>query len=199
VTDLEIVRVAAEHLDEVVPLMGAYCEFYEVAPGGDALRRLAQALIADPEHSGIQLLARDEESAAPLGFATLFWTFSTLGAGPIGLMNDLYVTPAARGRGVGSALIEACAAQCAERGMLGVEWYTAPSNARAQSVYDRTGAVRSEWVNYYLPASCRGLRAAAKARPAAPAHPARAGRERGGGYRRGASLGPPRATLARRA
>ena len=63
-------------------------------------------------------------------------------------MNDLYVAPAARGRGIGRALIDACSAECAQRGVAELEWFTAPSNRAAQSVYDRTGAVRTEWVNY---------------------------------------------------
>jgi GNAT superfamily N-acetyltransferase len=152
VTDFEIVRVRAEHVDQVLPLMRAYCDFYEAAPSAGALRAVAEALVADPDRAGIQLLARADERTA-LGFATLFWTFSTLNGGAIGLMNDLYVAPAARGQGIGTALIDACAGQCVHHGMSAMEWYTAPSNARAQSVYDHTGATRSEWVNYSLAVS----------------------------------------------
>ena len=65
-------------------------------------------------------------------------------------MNDLYVAPDARGSGLGAELIRACEAECAARGVEVLEWETAPSNARAQSVYDRFDAVRSEWVAYTL-------------------------------------------------
>jgi len=147
VSEAEIVRVRAEHVEQLLPLMQAYCEFYEAAPSDVALRGLAEALLADPQRAGIQLLARDRDGTA-LGFATIFWTFSTLSAAPIGLMNDLYVAPVARGMGVGRALIDACARECARRGVGELEWYTAPENRRAQSVYDGTGATRSEWVNY---------------------------------------------------
>ena len=104
-SDAEIVRVRAEHLTQLLPLMRAYCEFYEASPSDKALRGLTQALLDDPDRAGIQLLARDRDRQA-IGFATIFWTFSTLSAAPIGLMNDLYVAPAARGRGIGRALIE---------------------------------------------------------------------------------------------
>lgn len=146
-SDAEIVRVRAEHLTQLLPLMRAYCEFYGASPSDKALRGLTQALLDDPDRAGIQLLARDRDRQA-IGFATIFWTFSTLSAAPIGLMNDLYVAPAARGRGIGRALIEACSAECAQRGVAELEWFTAPSNRTAQSVYDRIGAVRTEWVNY---------------------------------------------------
>ena len=144
-----IARAGAGDLDELLALMGSYCEFYGVAPGSDALRALTEALLADPDGAGIQLIARDEGGTA-LGFATLYWTYSTLAAARIGVMNDLYVEPAARRAGVATALIRACEAECAARGVGVLEWETAPENDRAQSVYDRVGAARSTWVTYSL-------------------------------------------------
>jgi GNAT superfamily N-acetyltransferase len=149
-----IAPVALADLDELVPLMRGYCDFYEVAPSDGALRALALTLLEHPATAGVQLIARDEGGVA-IGFATLFWTYSTLAASAIGVMNDLYVSAAARGKGVGSALIRACEAECAARGIEIMEWDTAPSNARAQSVYARFGATRSEWVSYWLRVSRR--------------------------------------------
>ena len=51
-------------------------------------------------------------------------------------MNDLYVDPEARGRGVGAALIEACRGDCRKRGAAKLSWETAPDNATAQRLYD---------------------------------------------------------------
>jgi GNAT superfamily N-acetyltransferase len=152
VTAFEIARVAAGDIDEVMPLLRGYCEFYEAAPSEQALRGLCEALLEAPDSAGVQLLARMEDGTA-VGLATLLWTFSTLNAGPIGLMNDLYVAPAARGHGIGTALIEACAGESVHRGAIALEWYTKPTNTRAQAVYDRTGASREDWVSYSLPVS----------------------------------------------
>jgi GNAT superfamily N-acetyltransferase len=145
-----IARVGRDDLDELLGLMRGYCDFYEVSPSDAALRELSENLLANPHTAGVQLIARASETGAPTGFATLYWTFSTLAALPIGLMNDLYVDPAARGSGVGAALIEACGAECAARGVHILEWETAPDNIRAQALYDRTGAERSEWLAYTL-------------------------------------------------
>ena len=65
-------------------------------------------------------------------------------------MNDLYVEPEARGRGVGRALIEASAEVGRERGAAHLEWATAPDNRTAQRLYDSIGASRSEWLEYEL-------------------------------------------------
>jgi GNAT superfamily N-acetyltransferase len=144
-------RVAAGDLDELLPLMRAYCDFYEVAPPDSALLALSRALIADPECEGVQFLARDPEGQA-VGFATLYWCWSTTGACRIGVMNDLFVAEAARGRGLAEALIEACRSECATRGAGGVSWQTAPDNFRAQTVYERIGGQRAQWIDYWLPA-----------------------------------------------
>jgi GNAT superfamily N-acetyltransferase len=144
-----IARAEPGDLDELRVLMRAYCDFYEVAPSDGALRELSEQLLADPDKAGLQLIARDD-AGAPVGFATLYWTFSTLAAAPIGLMNDLYVDPQARGSGIGAALIEACGAECTARGVTILEWETAPDNLRAQALYNHFGAERSEWIAYTL-------------------------------------------------
>jgi GNAT superfamily N-acetyltransferase len=142
-------RVAEADLAELLPLMRSYCDFYEVTPSNDELLALSRALIADPDHEGVQLLARADGRA--VGFATIFWSWATTNAERIGVMNDLFVAPEARGSGVAEALIEACRAECAARGAAKLTWQTAPENAAAIKVYDRVGARREQWVDYWLP------------------------------------------------
>lgn len=145
-----IAPVTDADLPELLALMRAYCDFYRVQPSDAALLGLARALLDDPLREGLQLLARAPGGAA-VGFATLFWTWSTTdGAARIGVMNDLYVAPAARGSGLADALIAACAQRCAERGIATLHWQTAPENLRAQAVYERVGARRESWVDYSL-------------------------------------------------
>src|SRR3954469_23908031 len=145
-----IAEVGEGDLADLLPLMSAYCEFYGAAPGADSLLALSRTLLEDPEHHGMQLIARRQEHGAPLGFATLYWSWSTLRAGRIAVMNDLYVATDARGAGVGAALIDACRERCRERGMTRLEWRTAADNVRAQRLYDSVGAKRSEWIDYGL-------------------------------------------------
>jgi GNAT superfamily N-acetyltransferase len=144
------ISVAGEaDLRELLPLMRAYCDFYEVAPSDSALTAMSRALIGDPEREGVQLIARDAAGAA-IGFATIFWSWSTARAARLGVMNDLFVAPSQRGRRVGEALIEACSAQCRARGCAALEWETALDNERAQALYDRVGGVSERWLTYVL-------------------------------------------------
>jgi GNAT superfamily N-acetyltransferase len=142
--------VGEDDLGDLLPLMRAYCDFYLVAPADEALLALSRALIADPEREGVQLVARDAAGAA-IGFATVFWSWSTSRAARIGVMNDLFVAPQARGTAVADALIAACAERCREHGAVSLTWQTALDNARAQAVYERVGARRSQWLDYDLP------------------------------------------------
>jgi GNAT superfamily N-acetyltransferase len=148
---MTIEPVTTADLDVLLPLMRGYCDFYEVSPSDDALLAMSRTLIEDPEREGVQFLARDDEGRA-VGFATVFWSWSTTDAARLGVMNDLFVSSDARGGGYADALIERCREECRRRGATRLSWQTAPDNLRAQAVYDRVGGHREQWVDYWLQA-----------------------------------------------
>jgi GNAT superfamily N-acetyltransferase len=150
VSEPTIAVVAESDLDALLPLMRGYCDFYGVSPSDDALLALSRALIADPEREGLHVIARDSDGAA-VGFATVYWTWQTLAASRLAVMNDLFVADAARGTGLADRLIEACRQHSEGHGATTLAWQTAKDNHRAQRVYDRVGASRSEWFDYELP------------------------------------------------
>src|SRR5215218_8267221 len=153
--DITIAAVRVVDLPLLLPMMRAYCDFYEVEPRDDRLVALCRALIDDPQE-GAQLLARRVEPDGgvgdPVGFATVFWTWQTLDAGRVGVMNDLFVVDDARGSGVGQRLIEACRGLCRKRGAQKLVWETAPDNHTAQRLYDGIGAAKSSWLAYEIDA-----------------------------------------------
>ena len=146
---MQIALVGEADLPDLLPLVRGYCDFYGVAPRDEDLAALSRALLAEPDLEGFQLIARDDDGRA-LGFATVFWTWSTLAAARIAVMNDLFVHPDGRGSGLAEALIEECRVRARRRGAASLNWQTAKDNARAQAVYERVGARRAEWVDYSL-------------------------------------------------
>jgi GNAT superfamily N-acetyltransferase len=142
-------RVTDADLADLLPLVRAYCDFYDVAPSDDALLAVSRALIADPDREGVQLIARDTDRKE-VGFATVYWTWDTLIAARVGVMHDLFVIPSARGTGAADLLIDACLEECRRHGAAKLGWQTARENTRAQRVYERVGATRDEWVDYWL-------------------------------------------------
>jgi ribosomal protein S18 acetylase RimI-like enzyme len=149
---LAITRVGEDDLADLLPLMRGYSDFYEVDPSDEALLALSRALIADPDREGLQFIARDSATGAALGFATVYWLWSTSRATRIGLMNDLFTAQEARRRGVGEALIQACLDAVRARGAAILQWQTAPDNQTAQALYERVGGIREQWYDYYLEA-----------------------------------------------
>lgn len=87
-----------------------------------------------------------ELDGEPVGFALFFHNFSTW-TGRRGLyLEDLYVTPHARGRGVGRALLRHFAAIAVERGCARFEWSVLDWNEDAIRFYRALGAVgMDEW------------------------------------------------------
>jgi GNAT superfamily N-acetyltransferase len=150
-----IATVADADLGELLGLMRAYCDFYATAPSDDALLALSRALLEEPAREGVQLIARDIDGRA-VAFATIFWSWDTTEGCRIGIMNDLYVAPEARGAGLADRLIVSCRERCAQRGADRLEWETAPENLRAQAVYERVGGVCEPWLVYTLPTTPAG-------------------------------------------
>jgi GNAT superfamily N-acetyltransferase len=146
---MKIEVVSEADLGELLPMLRAYCDFYEVAPTDAELEALVRALIGDPEHSGVQLIARTDDGA-PLGFATVYWTWQTLTAARAAMLNDLFVAPEARGKGVGRALIEESRRRAGEHGAPELAWETTPDNETAQRLYDSLTDDRSTWLYYSL-------------------------------------------------
>jgi GNAT superfamily N-acetyltransferase len=146
--ELEVAPIKVEEFEELLPLIAAYQRFYEVEDVDEARNRTFFRRFLAPSEDGLLLGARREGRL--IGYACLYWHFSSLEAVETVLMNDLYVSEGARGQGVGRALIEATAEVARERGAPSVEWSTAPDNHTAQRLYDSTGAERSEWFSYEL-------------------------------------------------
>jgi GNAT superfamily N-acetyltransferase len=144
---VEIRPAREEEIEEMLPMIRAYCDFYETEPQDEGLRTMFRTLINDPSQGAV-FIARDAGSA--VGFASLDWKWSSLKAARIGFLEDLFVDPAARGKGIADALIEACAARCRELGMPALQWETQPDNNRAQQVYNRTGAESELLLEYDL-------------------------------------------------
>ena len=76
--DAPTIAVAGEaDLADLLPLMRALLRLLRGRADRRGAARARRSLIADPEREGVQLIARDAATARAVGFATVFWTWST--------------------------------------------------------------------------------------------------------------------------
>jgi GNAT superfamily N-acetyltransferase len=146
---LRIEPISGQQFETLVPMIAAYQAFYEAEEISEERNREFFRRFLSPSEDGMLIGAWRGDRL--VGYACLYWHFSSTRAVETVLMNDLYVEAEARGEGVGRALIEAAAEVGRERGSPILEWSTAPDNATAQRLYDSTGAGRSTWIEYELP------------------------------------------------
>jgi ribosomal protein S18 acetylase RimI-like enzyme len=131
------VRQATVHdLDALVPLFDGYRQFYgqPADPGG--VRAFLAARFA--HHQSVILLATDAQGAG-LGFTQLYPLFSSVRMVRTYLLNDLFVAPQARRRGVAAALLREAAAHARALGAASLSLSTALDNAPAQALYESLG------------------------------------------------------------
>ena len=116
-------------------LWQGYLRFYESDVPAD-VTELTWTRILDPEAPILGLCAATPEGDL-LGIVHYLFHPVTWAAGPRCYLEDLFTAPAARGQGVGRALIEAVYAAADARGADQVYWLTQEFNATARRLYDQ--------------------------------------------------------------
>ena len=124
-----------------------------------AYEKLAEDVVATEDtlgatlfgpHPAAEVLIAELDGEA-VGFALFFRNYSTF-LGKAGIyLEDLFVRPSARGRGVGRALLSRLAAIATERGCGRLEWAVLDWNESAIGFYEKLGAApQSDWTTYRL-------------------------------------------------
>ncbi len=109
---------------------------------------LLATLFGEHRYADVVLAECDGELA---GYALFFHNYSTFHGKPGLYLEDLFVRPAFRGRGIGKALLAHLAELAVERGCARFEWAVLDWNAPAIEFYRRMGAVAmDEWTVYRL-------------------------------------------------
>jgi GNAT superfamily N-acetyltransferase len=133
----QIRRASGADLRTLAELFDGYRQFY----GQPADLPLAEAFLRDrfAHDDSAVFLAIDPHSGDGLGFVQLYPCFSSVAARRIWILNDLFVTPAARRRGVGRALLDAARDHGLATGAKRLVLSTAATNDDARALYESYG------------------------------------------------------------
>ncbi len=105
-------------------------------PSDADLRRMLPAVLADP---GIEIALAEDGEGAAVGFSQTRYFASIWAAGTEAYLEDLFVIGAARGRGVGSALLDHVLERARRRGARAIALVTNERNEAARALYARAG------------------------------------------------------------
>jgi ribosomal protein S18 acetylase RimI-like enzyme len=141
--------VIKEDMAQLYELMLQYIvDFYgRPQPKEEELKKLMTHLIENPS-IGIQVVA--ESHGKLIGFATLYFTFSTLQVKKAAILNDLFIKPEGRGQKIGEKLFEYCLSFIRENEFAYMTWETAKDNFVAQTLYNKMGGKKSDWLVYEI-------------------------------------------------
>lgn len=132
---ITIDQAGREDLDLVTALFDAYRQFYRKAPDLGGAREFLKARMERRE--SVILLAK--EGSTGIGFAQLYPSFSSASMARIFILNDLFVAPAARRRGIGADLLDAAARYARAEGAVRLTLSTEITNITAQALYEKSG------------------------------------------------------------
>jgi ribosomal protein S18 acetylase RimI-like enzyme len=127
--------VDAQNLEAVIGLFDAQLQEHGITTSRDDLRVVAQTVITDRRY-GFMLVA-SEPDGNPIGVAYASSLLSLEHGGVSGWIEELYVLPPWRGRGIGSHLIAEMVARARELGWRALDLEVDASHQRAISLYAR--------------------------------------------------------------
>lgn len=133
---------------EWLGLWRGYVEFYQAEVPETVTETTFKRLIDNAEPM-IGLVAMDDDGRVQ-GIVNCVFHRNTWTDKDVCYLEDLYVCPTTRGKGVGTALIQGVEAMARDKGCFRVYWMTHDHNADARALYDKIGQT-TRWVRYDMP------------------------------------------------
>lgn len=141
-----IESIDKNNINEVLPLIRKYQEFYEVNKIDDENNKKFFSQFDDSSDKGCLFGYRKNEIF--VAFATVYFSYASSIISKVAIMNDLYTSEEYRNQGIATELIKHCEKYAKNNGAARLQWLTASDNKRAQSIYEALGAKQSSWIFY---------------------------------------------------
>ena len=139
-------KATSDDLEGLVTLFDGYRGFYGNASDIDGARKFLAARLA----AGDSVVFVAARAGALLGFTQLYPAFSSGAMKRLWILNDLFVTPAARRQGMAGALMAAAEAFARDSGARGLVLATQKTNANAKALYESRGWMPDADFDHYL-------------------------------------------------
>ncbi|MGH8233593.1 MAG: GNAT family N-acetyltransferase [Rhodanobacteraceae bacterium] len=144
---IKISRATLADLRALTPLFDAYRVFYRQPSDPDEARTFLEARFERNE--SVIFMAHDAMDDDPSGFTQLYPLFSSVSMRRIWVLNDLFVVPKARKRGVAHGLMDAARELGRATGAIRLTLETSEDNRPAQTLYESLGYRRESGTRHY--------------------------------------------------
>jgi ribosomal protein S18 acetylase RimI-like enzyme len=136
---IEIRRAGVDDAAGIARLLHDFnSEYSDPTPGVAALTENARRMLERGEMT-VLLAGAGPDGISLVRFRTSVWT-----GGPEAYLQELYVVPPLRGRGIGRALLEATIAAAREAGATGIDLNTGETDTAARALYESAGFTNRE-------------------------------------------------------
>lgn len=141
-------QATSTDVNALTTIMNEYIgDFYQKPkPTVEKLHHLIHTLLE--LQLGVQFVV--EQNNKTVGFATLYFSFSSIKAEKVTIMNDLYLHEHLRDTEVEVQLFKHCHKYTQDHGFAHMSWVAAPHNTRAHRFFDQMGCTRIDWVDYMI-------------------------------------------------
>jgi GNAT superfamily N-acetyltransferase len=140
-------RVDRGSLPAAIALLGEQFAEHGIALAPSAIASAARGMVDDPSRGALILAT----SPSPIGIAALAYTWTLEHGGLVAWLDELYVIPAERGRGIGTTLLHHAVDVARAAGALALELEVDTGHARAERLYVREGFSRLPRARWSLP------------------------------------------------
>ncbi len=144
--NLQVTPATAADRDDLIALLAAQLAEHDIPLEGDRLAGAIDGALADPRRATM-LIARDGDRAVGVAYVSTVWALEHGGLSC--WLEELYVVPALRERGIGTRLLEAVVGHARALGCAAVDLEVEASHARVAGLYRRHGFrahTRARWV-----------------------------------------------------
>lgn len=132
--DVRLEMVSENHLEELLPLVRAYHEFEKIHISDLEREKAVRCLVSDRALGGIWYVYTDREIA---GYIALCVGFSIEFSGFDAFIDEFYIRPEYRGKGIGTKVLELAKAEAKKIGIRALHLEVARTNVTAQNIYSR--------------------------------------------------------------
>lgn len=148
---IDIRKATLTDYDEWKNLWQQYLIYYKSEDFEDELTEILWQRINTLANPINCLVAQNSESGKLLGFVHYFPHAETWQKYPVCYLEDLFVSPDLRGKGLGEQLIKSVVKQAKEQGWEDIYWQTQHDNDVARGLYDKLTGGTDGYVTYRLP------------------------------------------------